>query len=174
VRLKQIPLSQLSHSLIQSPVCRSTVHQAQVRWSSSRRVLRKFFAPFCFITTTWTSACMFPAVLFALTHHNVFSLSISPLAQCPEPQTWGFTLDDGPNCSHNAFYDFLQQHNQKASLFYIGSNVVDWPYEAQRGLADGHEMLVLSSISLFCCHFVLIADCLDRIKAARTPGHTHT
>lgn len=46
----------------------------------------------------------------------------------------------GPNCSHNAYYDYLQQHNQKATMFYIGSNVIDWPLEAQRGLADGHEI----------------------------------
>ncbi|BGO93650.1 hypothetical protein NBRC10512_002914 [Rhodotorula toruloides] len=58
----------------------------------------------------------------------------------PEPQTWGFTLDDGPNCSHNAFYDFLNEQKQKATMFYIGSNVLDWPLEAQRGLADGHEI----------------------------------
>lgn len=33
-------------------------------------------------------------------------------------------------------------------MFYIGSNVVDWPLEAQRGLADGHEMCVpLSHLS---------------------------
>lgn len=29
-----------------------------------------------------------------------------------------------------------------ATLFYIGSNVIDWPLQAQRGLADGHEMYV--------------------------------
>ncbi|GAA6029169.1 hypothetical protein JCM8097_001634 [Rhodosporidiobolus ruineniae] len=62
------------------------------------------------------------------------------IATLPEPNTWGFTLDDGPNCSHNAYYDFLQEQNQKATMFYIGSNVLDWPLEAQRGLADGHEI----------------------------------
>ncbi|GAA5898462.1 hypothetical protein JCM6882_007782 [Rhodosporidiobolus microsporus] len=62
------------------------------------------------------------------------------VAHCPEPSTWGFTLDDGPNCSHNAYYDYLEEQKQKATLFYIGSNVVDWPLEAQRGLADGHEI----------------------------------
>lgn len=54
----------------------------------------------------------------------------------------GYAFDDGPNCSHNAFYDFLESQNQKATLFYIGSNVADWPYEAQRGIADGHEICV--------------------------------
>ncbi|KAI5481781.1 chitin deacetylase, carbohydrate esterase family 4 protein [Pseudohyphozyma bogoriensis] len=67
------------------------------------------------------------------------------ITRCPEPNTWGFTLDDGPNCSHNAvnsgsYYDYLSSIEQKATLFYIGSNVLDWPLEAQRGLDDGHEI----------------------------------
>jgi peptidoglycan/xylan/chitin deacetylase (PgdA/CDA1 family) len=57
-------------------------------------------------------------------------------------ETWGLTYDDGPNCSHNAFYDFLQQQNLKASMFYIGSNVMNWPYGAQRGVKDGHHIAV--------------------------------
>ncbi|VDB96845.1 unnamed protein product [Peniophora sp. CBMAI 1063] len=60
----------------------------------------------------------------------------------PEPMTMGIGYDDGPNCSHNAFYDFLEQQNQKATMYYIGSNVLDWPLEAQRALADGHEICV--------------------------------
>ncbi|KAI7883422.1 chitin deacetylase [Lichtheimia hyalospora FSU 10163] len=59
---------------------------------------------------------------------------------CPEPETWGLTYDDGPNCSHNAFYDFLQQQELKATMFYIGSNVIDWPYGAMRGIKDGHHI----------------------------------
>ncbi|GAA6063372.1 hypothetical protein JCM10212_000311 [Sporobolomyces blumeae] len=59
---------------------------------------------------------------------------------CQEPNSWGFTLDDGPNCSHNAYFDYLESIKQKATLFYIGSNVLDWPLEAQRGLQDGHEI----------------------------------
>lgn len=64
------------------------------------------------------------------------------LASCPEPHTWGLTFDDGPNCSHNAFYDFLQQKKLKATMFFIGTNVIDWPYQAQRGLSDGHDICV--------------------------------
>ncbi|KAI8060254.1 chitin deacetylase [Gongronella butleri] len=60
--------------------------------------------------------------------------------QCPEPETWGLTYDDGPNCSHNAFYDFLEQKSLKATMFYIGSNVMDWPYGAMRGIKDGHHI----------------------------------
>ncbi|KAI8888083.1 carbohydrate esterase family 4 protein [Backusella circina FSU 941] len=62
------------------------------------------------------------------------------IERCPEPETWGLSYDDGPNCSHNAFYDYLQQQKLKASMFYIGSNVLDWPYGAMRGVVDGHHI----------------------------------
>ncbi|OAX32107.1 glycoside hydrolase/deacetylase [Rhizopogon vinicolor AM-OR11-026] len=64
------------------------------------------------------------------------------LTAVPEPNTLGYGFDDGPNCSHNAFYDYLTQNDQKATMFYIGSNVMNWPLEAQRALADGHEICV--------------------------------
>ncbi|WWC93205.1 hypothetical protein V866_000038 [Kwoniella sp. B9012] len=35
----------------------------------------------------------------------------------PEPDTWGLGFDDGPNCSHNAFYDHLQNNGQKATIY---------------------------------------------------------
>ncbi|KZP20100.1 carbohydrate esterase family 4 protein [Athelia psychrophila] len=60
----------------------------------------------------------------------------------PAPLSLGYGFDDGPNCSHNAFYDYLSQQNQKATMFYIGSNVMDWPLQAQRAIADGHEICV--------------------------------
>ncbi|ORZ22983.1 chitin deacetylase 1 [Absidia repens] len=60
--------------------------------------------------------------------------------QCAEPETWGLTYDDGPNCSHNAFYDYLEQQKLTASMFYIGSNVINWPYGAMRGIKDGHHI----------------------------------
>ncbi|KAH9024069.1 putative chitin deacetylase [Lactarius pseudohatsudake] len=62
----------------------------------------------------------------------------------PEPKTMGYGFDDGPNCTHNAFYNFLASQNQKATMFYIGSNVLNWPLEAQRAIADGHEICVHS------------------------------
>ena len=64
----------------------------------------------------------------------------SDVASVPEPNTMGYGFDDEPNCTHNVFYDYLASQNQKATLFYIGSNVLDWPLEAQRGLADDHEI----------------------------------
>ncbi|KAH7905995.1 carbohydrate esterase family 4 protein [Hygrophoropsis aurantiaca] len=68
---------------------------------------------------------------------------LSPdITSLPEPDTLGYGFDDGPSCSHNAFYDYLQENNQKATMFYIGSNVMSSPLEAQRALADGHEVCV--------------------------------
>jgi hypothetical protein len=58
----------------------------------------------------------------------------------------GYGFDDGPNCTHNAFYDFLASQNQKATMFYIGSNVLNWPLEAQRALADGHQICIRECI----------------------------
>ena len=64
------------------------------------------------------------------------------LTTVPEPKTWGFGFDDGPNCSHNALYDFLQEQQQQATMFFIGSNVIDWPLQALRAIDDGHEICV--------------------------------
>ena len=66
----------------------------------------------------------------------------SDLTTCSEPDTWGLSFDDGPNCTHNEFYDFLQQNKLRASLMYIGTNVKLHPFHAQRGLADGHDICV--------------------------------
>jgi peptidoglycan/xylan/chitin deacetylase (PgdA/CDA1 family) len=60
----------------------------------------------------------------------------------PEPRSFGIGFDDGPNCSHNAFYEFLRENNQRATMFYIGSNVMDWPLQAQDAITDGHEICV--------------------------------
>ncbi|KAG7094595.1 hypothetical protein E1B28_005420 [Marasmius oreades] len=60
----------------------------------------------------------------------------------PEPSTMGYGFDDGPYCNHNGFYDFLKSSNQKATMYFIGSNVIQWPKEAQRALTDGHELCV--------------------------------
>ncbi|KAJ7255879.1 hypothetical protein B0H12DRAFT_1113264 [Mycena haematopus] len=64
------------------------------------------------------------------------------IANVPEPKTLGYGFDDGPNCSHNAFYDYLLSKNQKATMYYIGSSVMIWPLQAQRAVTDGHEICV--------------------------------
>jgi len=81
-----------------------------------------------------------------------FSHCVSPkkvnllpdISRVPEPRTLGYGFDDGPSCSHNIFYDFLQSQNQKATMFFIGSNVMNSPLEAQRAQVDGHEICVHS------------------------------
>ncbi|KAJ7260430.1 carbohydrate esterase family 4 protein [Mycena haematopus] len=64
------------------------------------------------------------------------------IADVPEPKTLGYGFDDGPYCGHNVFYDYLASQNQKATMFYIGSNVMDYPLEAQRAVVDGHQICV--------------------------------
>ncbi|KAI8393561.1 uncharacterized protein BYT42DRAFT_551456 [Radiomyces spectabilis] len=66
---------------------------------------------------------------------------------CPIPGDWGLTYDDGPlpedddsQWAEPRLYDFLAEHKQKASLFYIGSNVIAAPAAARRALADGHTL----------------------------------
>ncbi|KAJ3760316.1 carbohydrate esterase family 4 protein [Lentinula raphanica] len=64
--------------------------------------------------------------------------------QCVTPKLTGVSPDisDAPECTHNVFYDFLRDQNQKATFYYIGSNVAKFPLEAQRGLDEGHEICV--------------------------------
>lgn len=83
-----------------------------------------------------------PACWWSATHCVKPKIETIPtdMTTCNEPVSWGFALDDGPNCSHNAFYQYLSDQNQKATMFYIGSNVMDWPLESQAGLAEGHEI----------------------------------
>lgn len=46
---------------------------------------------------------------------TISCLSGYQLTHNDQPHTLGYGFDDGPNCSHNAFYDFLLKQNQKAS-----------------------------------------------------------
>lgn len=68
---------------------------------------------------------------------------------CPTAGDWGLNYDDGPynpsdsdallnNYSEPVLYNFLaNNNNQKATLFYIGSNVVTYPAAARRAINDG-------------------------------------
>jgi hypothetical protein len=38
----------------------------------------------------------------------------------------GYGLDDGPNYTHNIFYNYLSSQKQRATMFYVGSSDVDW------------------------------------------------
>ncbi|CAO3610932.1 unnamed protein product [Mucor hiemalis] len=78
----------------------------------------------------------------------------SDIYTCPKGD-WGLNYDDGPfnrytdeNAAKEnpyaepALYNFLAKTNQKATLFYIGSNVATYPAAAKRGLNDGHHLCV--------------------------------
>ncbi|KAJ3029794.1 hypothetical protein HDV00_009435 [Rhizophlyctis rosea] len=65
------------------------------------------------------------------------------VTSCIDPNVLGLTYDDGPQCnSDTLLYDFLKQTNQKATLYWIGSNVAAWPKTAQRAVADGHHIAI--------------------------------
>ncbi|KAF9136328.1 hypothetical protein BGW39_000044 [Mortierella sp. 14UC] len=63
------------------------------------------------------------------------------LTTCPLG-VWGLTYDDGPTQFSGKLYDFLDTTNQKATLFYIGSNVIQNPQLARRACAAGHHIAV--------------------------------
>ncbi|KAI9258516.1 hypothetical protein BY458DRAFT_535107 [Sporodiniella umbellata] len=71
--------------------------------------------------------------------------------QCPQKGDWGLNYDDGPYKSwwpetesdkaydEPRLYNFLAKHGkQKATLFFVGSNVLRFPSAAVRALNDGH------------------------------------
>ncbi|GFZ43042.1 Chitin deacetylase [Saitozyma sp. JCM 24511] len=64
------------------------------------------------------------------------------LIDVPEPHTLGLTIDDGPNCSQNALYEYLREQKQRATMFFIGSNIFGWPVQAIQAHKDGHEICV--------------------------------
>ncbi|PHZ12950.1 glycoside hydrolase/deacetylase [Rhizopus microsporus ATCC 52813] len=70
---------------------------------------------------------------------------------CPNKGDWGLNFDDGPykawwpesekdkKYDQPRLYNFLVNHGkQKATLFFVGSNVVKFPEAAIRALNDGH------------------------------------
>ncbi|KAI8147218.1 hypothetical protein BJV82DRAFT_598198 [Fennellomyces sp. T-0311] len=70
---------------------------------------------------------------------------------CPRPGDWGLTYDDGPfnppdtgnaSWAEPNLYNFLAEHEQTATLFYIGSNVVTYPAAAQRAINNGHVICI--------------------------------
>ncbi|KAG9324690.1 hypothetical protein KVV02_001672 [Mortierella alpina] len=61
------------------------------------------------------------------------------LVTCPLG-VWGLTYDDGPTEASPKLYDFLDKTNQKATLFYIGGNVVQNWQSARRACGAGHHI----------------------------------
>ncbi|KAF9433495.1 chitin deacetylase [Entomortierella beljakovae] len=63
------------------------------------------------------------------------------IVTCPKG-VWGLTYDDGPTEFSSQLYDFLDKTDQKATLFYIGSNVIQNWQSARRACAAGHQIAV--------------------------------
>ncbi|KAI7903776.1 uncharacterized protein BX663DRAFT_432658 [Cokeromyces recurvatus] len=74
---------------------------------------------------------------------------------CPQKGDWGLNYDDGPYrlpwprseqdkiYDQPRFYNFLvKNRKQKATLFFVGSNVIKFPEAAQRALNDGHTICI--------------------------------
>jgi len=61
---------------------------------------------------------------------------------CPKTNTWGLTFDDGPSPDSPRLYDALLAHNQKATLFIVGSRAVSYPETLKRAYNEGHQIAV--------------------------------
>ncbi|KAG0350872.1 hypothetical protein BC939DRAFT_458361 [Gamsiella multidivaricata] len=61
---------------------------------------------------------------------------------CPKTNTWGLTYDDGPSPDSPRLYDYLAAHNQKATLFIVGSRAVSYPATLQRAYKEGHQIAI--------------------------------
>jgi hypothetical protein len=55
---------------------------------------------------------------------------------------WGITYDDGPTAFSPKLYDYLDSINQKATLFLIGGQVLQYPELVQRAYKAGHELAI--------------------------------
>jgi len=72
-----------------------------------------------------------------------FTLCTRPddIVQCPKGQ-WGITYDDGPTQFSPKLYDYLDSVNQKATLFMIGGQVLQYPDLVKRAYLAGHELAI--------------------------------
>ncbi|KAG0370649.1 hypothetical protein BC939DRAFT_180404 [Gamsiella multidivaricata] len=61
---------------------------------------------------------------------------------CPKTGTWGLTYDDGPSPDSPRLYDYLLQHNQKATLFIVGSRAVSYQATLKRAYQEGHQIAI--------------------------------
>ncbi|GJJ77856.1 peptidoglycan-N-acetylglucosamine deacetylase [Entomortierella parvispora] len=64
------------------------------------------------------------------------------ITSCPKPGTWGLTYDDGPSPDSERLYDNLLSHNQKATLFIVGSRAISFPNTLKRAYKEGHHIAI--------------------------------
>ncbi|KAF9909257.1 chitin deacetylase [Linnemannia zychae] len=68
--------------------------------------------------------------------------SPTDITSCPKVGTWGLTYDDGPSPDSPRLYDNLSAHNQKATLFIVGSRAISFPETLKRAYNDGHHIAI--------------------------------
>ncbi|KAG0287032.1 chitin deacetylase [Linnemannia gamsii] len=64
------------------------------------------------------------------------------ITSCPKVGTWGLTYDDGPSPDSPRLFDNLAAHNQKATLFIVGSRAISFPETLKRAYNDGHHIAI--------------------------------
>ncbi|KAG0224186.1 hypothetical protein B0O80DRAFT_483996 [Mortierella sp. GBAus27b] len=64
------------------------------------------------------------------------------ITSCPKTDTWGLTYDDGPSPDSPRLYDYLLAHNQKATLFIVGSRAISYPATLKRAYTEGHQIAI--------------------------------
>ncbi|KAK3808455.1 MAG: carbohydrate esterase family 4 protein [Benniella sp.] len=64
------------------------------------------------------------------------------ITSCPKTGTWGLTYDDGPSPDSPRLYDNLLAHNQKATLFVVGSRAISNTATLKRAYAEGHHIAI--------------------------------
>ncbi|KAF9914449.1 chitin deacetylase [Lobosporangium transversale] len=64
------------------------------------------------------------------------------ITSCPKTGTWGLTYDDGPSPDSPRLYDNLLAHNQKATLFIVGSRAISFPNTLKRAYQEGHQIAI--------------------------------
>ncbi|KAF9948675.1 chitin deacetylase [Mortierella alpina] len=64
------------------------------------------------------------------------------ITSCPTPGTWGLTYDDGPSPESLRLYSNLMEHNQKATLFIVGSRAASYPNTLKQAYNEGHHIAI--------------------------------
>ncbi|KAF9375359.1 chitin deacetylase [Podila verticillata] len=64
------------------------------------------------------------------------------ITTCSKAKTWGLTYDDGPSPESIRLYDNLAAHNQKATLFIVGSRAISYPETLKRAYNEGHHIAI--------------------------------
>ncbi len=82
----------------------------------------------------------------------------------------GYGFEDGPNCTHNALYNFLASQNQKATIYYIGAMCLTGHWRPSVRLQMGVKSALVSAGLYVLSTSELIVACVSW----QTLGHIVT